>query len=93
VSRATLSTGTLAEDLARAAVCVTWNSNAGVEAVLAGVPTVSMCKGSMAYDVTGHVIGDMLRLPREDWAARLAWCQWLPEEIATGVPFWNFKNA
>ena len=93
VPRATLSTGSLAEDLARAAVCVTWNSNTAVESVLAGVPTVSMCKGSMAYDVTGHTIGDMLRVPREDWAARLAWCQWLPEEIASGAPFWNFQNA
>lgn len=93
VPRTTLSTRTLAEDLAGAAACLTWNSNTAVESVLAGVPTVSMCKGSMAYDVTGHVIGDMLRPDRDEWAARLAWCQWLPEEIAEGKPFWNLQNA
>jgi hypothetical protein len=86
---ATLSTGSLAEDLARAAVCITFNSNTGVESVLAGVPTVTADDGSMARAVTGHVIGDMLRPDRDEWASRLAWCQWQLDEITSGKPFWN----
>lgn len=79
--------GTLHEALAGAAVCVTWNSNTAVDAVLAGVPTVAMDEGSMAYPVTGHKIGDLLICEREYWAYRLAWCQFLLSEIAEGLPF------
>jgi hypothetical protein len=76
----------LAEDLAAARCVVTWNSNSGVDAVLAGVPTVAMDKGSMAWDVTGHVLGELPPTPdRTAWAHRLAWCQWRRDEIESGT--------
>src|SRR5690606_29117279 len=47
-------TGTLEEALRRAKWVVTYNSNSGVDAVVAGVPTVTYDRGSMAWPVTGH---------------------------------------
>lgn len=88
-------TGTgLLQDLAGAAVAVTFNSNSGVDAALAGVPVVAWDRGSMAWDVASHAleqefaVGD--RLP---WAHRLAWCQWLPEEVADGTAWRYVREA
>ena len=78
------STGTLDEALDGAAVVVTYNSNSGVDAVIAGVPTVAMDKGSMAWDVAAHRIGDLIRPDREQWAGHLACKQWTIEEIESG---------
>lgn len=77
----------LADDLARARLVVTYNSTAAVEAVLAGVPTITLDRGSMAWEVTGH---RLTRQPRKlihnrnDWASNLAWKQWSFDEIACG---------
>lgn len=79
-----LAHGTLAEDLAKAAVVVTFNSTAGVEAVLAGVPTVTLDEGAMAWPVTSHALGHLVRPSREAWAHDLAWTGWTLEEIASG---------
>lgn len=84
VPGASAATGTLAEALAAAAVLVTWNSNTAVDAVVAGVPAVAAERGSMAWPVAGHAIGDRVTPDREDWAARLAWCQWSLDEIRDG---------
>jgi len=76
----------LAEDLAAARAVVSWNSNSAVDAVLAGVPTVAMDRGSMAYDVTGHTLGEMPPTPdRTAWAHALAWKQWARDEMASGA--------
>ena len=78
-------TGTMDEALARAKWVVTYNSNAGVLATLAGIPTVTCHRGAMAWEVTGH---DPLVCPpqpdRTAWTNRLAWTQWTDEEIARG---------
>lgn len=91
-----MTVGSLEDDLKRAGLVVSFNSTTGVEAVLAGVPTVVMDEGGMAFDVALH------RLPapeevfdepdpasgygasRESWAHRLAWAQWSLDEIASG---------
>ena len=79
-----ITSTSLADDLAGAAVAVTWNSNSGVDAVLAGVPTVAMDEGSMAWDVTGHAL-EMPQTPdRKKWAHKLAWCQYNKAELASG---------
>lgn len=79
------STGTLAEALAGASLCVTYNSNTAVEAVLAGVPTISSDIGSMAWEVTSHDVNDDPVMPdRLPWAARLAWKQWTEAEMRSG---------
>lgn len=74
----------LADDLAGARCVVTWNSNSGVDAVLAGVPTVAMDQGSMAWDVTGHELKMPRVCERESWAHALAWKQWTKEEMSSG---------
>ena len=76
----------LAQDLAGAQLAVTWNSNSGVDAVLAGVPTIAANPGSMAWDVTGHKLGEVPPTPdRTAWAHALAWKQWRVDEMASGA--------
>ena len=84
VPRAVTSEQSLADDLAGAAVVVTFNSNTGVDAVLAGKPTVTMDAGAMAWPVTDHVLGQHGEYDRESWAYRMAWKQWRDEEISSG---------
>lgn len=76
---------TLEESLARADVVCTFNSTTGVEAVLAGVPTVAFDKGSIAWPMSSRSLAAPLERPsRERWAADLAWSQWTEEEISSG---------
>lgn len=76
---------TLEEDLAGASLAITYNSNSGVDAVLAGVPTITADPGSMAWDVTTHKFSDKpIRPDRHQWLSRLAYCQWSLAEIADG---------
>jgi hypothetical protein len=83
--RVTLPHRALASDLAEARAVVTWNSNSGVDAVLAGIPTVAIDEGSMAWSVAGHTLGELPPAPdRTAWAHRLAWCQWRRDEIVRG---------
>ncbi len=80
---------TLDEDLRGAGICVTYNSTAGVEAVLAGVPTVTLDPGAMAWPVTSHQLGLKLWTDREAWAHDLAFTQWGLDEIERGYA-WAF---
>lgn len=80
------NTRPLARDLAGAAVCVTWNSTAAVESVIAGIPTVTLDDGAIARPVTSHSIFDPLYIgPREQWAYNLAYRQWSLDELTSGV--------
>jgi hypothetical protein len=76
--------GTLAEALAGAAFTVTYNSNSGVDSALAGVPTIAMDRGSMAWDVSGHALDEIIMPDRAAWACKLAWSQWTKDEFASG---------
>lgn len=78
------SAGDLNDALSGADVAITWNSNAAVDAVLAGVPTVTADAGSMAWSVTSHQIGARIMPCRDAWAHELAWKQWSVDEIASG---------
>lgn len=76
--------GTLGEALAGAGLVVTFNSNSGVDAVIAGRPTVAMDAGSMVWDVAGHEVTEVQRPDRTAWASRLAWCQFSKAEMESG---------
>lgn len=77
--------GDLSEALAGAAVVVTYNSNTGVDALLAGKPTVAEDAGSMAWPVAAHQIGERVVEPdRKSWAEHLAWRQFTTDEIRSG---------
>lgn len=66
--------GELSDALAGAAMVVTFNSNTGVDALMAGKTATAEDEGSMIWGVTD----------RESWAHRLAWRQWTLDEIRDG---------
>lgn len=68
-------------------VAVTLNSSIGTQCVLAGIPTVTMDQGAIAWDVTGHSLDDIRMPEREPWCHWLAWTQWTDEEIREGTPW------
>lgn len=74
----------LASTLSGALFTVSYNSNSSVDSVLAGVPSITMDRGAMAWDVTGHDFTVPPRPERQAWAERLAWCQYQPSEMASG---------
>lgn len=91
---ALFSTRPYAADLADASLVVTYNSTAGVEAVLAGVPTVAFNAGSMAWPVTTHDLqSEPIRPERSAWAHDLAWSSWRPEEIASGETWARLESV
>lgn len=75
----------LDQALNEASYVVTFNSNSGVDSVLHGVPAVTMDEGAMAWDVTGHALGEVIRPDREQWARAIAWKQWTHDEIERGI--------
>lgn len=84
--------GSLEDALRRAKWVVTYNSNSGVDAVVAGLPTVACDRGSMAWPMTGHDPGrEPPRPDRKAWASRLAWAQWTDEELANGDAWDHLK--
>lgn len=93
IKNAKTSTGDLNQALAGAAVVVTWNSNSGVDAVVQGVPTVVTDRGSMAWDVASHNIGEIKTPCRKDWANDLAWKQWRIDEIQNGSALKNLLSV
>lgn len=79
-----LDTGPLEESLANAAVVITWNSNTGVDALVAGKPAVAVGEGSMTFPLAARELGGACNADREAWAHSLAWKQWTIDEIRSG---------
>lgn len=80
----------LAEDLVDAHVVVTWGSNAGTEALLAGVPVIHGLDCWIMAPAASpelHAIEDPPMPDRLPAFIRLSWAQWTLDEIATGEPF------
>lgn len=80
------------QDLAGARFAVAWNSNSTVDAVLAGVPSITMDEGAMAWPVTGHALEMPPAPDREAWAHALAWKQWRLDEMQSGY-CWEFVGG
>lgn len=83
------------EALAGAKVCVTVNSNSGVDAMLSGTPVINLDKGSMIWDLAQHNY-DLIDNPpwpdRKQWANNIAYAQWSPEEIENGDAWEHLKG-
>ncbi len=83
----------LHEALADAHTVLTWSSTAAIEAVIAGVPTIAMDEGSMAWPVTSHgldrkeFLGD-----RSQWLYDLAYRQWTHDELRSGEAWETLKE-
>ena len=86
----------LEDDLNGCWCVVTFNSNSGVEAILAGIPTVAMDEGSMIMPVASSL--GQVEAPwtpsREQWFNDLCYAQWTPTEMQKGFT-WNhlFKST
>lgn len=66
---------------------LTLNSSVAIDAVLAGIPTVTMDEAAMAWQVTSHCPADTVTPDRDEWLHWLAWTQWTYDEIREGVPW------
>jgi hypothetical protein len=89
-----VSTGTLEEDLSEAACVIAYNSNATVDAVLAGIPAITCDEGAMAWDVTSHhALQGLVTPDRTEWFRRMAWTQWTIEEISDGSAWAVVRTA
>jgi hypothetical protein len=81
------SLGTLAEDLKTAHAVVTFNSNSGVEALIAGVPVFAADCGSMVWSVANRslISIDVPNRPdRRQWLNDICYAQWTLEEFRSG---------
>ena len=80
---------TLAEDLEDAWALVTYDSNAAVEALIAGVPifTLGRCLTDACTNSDLQKIEDPLRPDRQQLFNWIAYTQWTPEEMLDGLPF------
>ena len=65
---------------------ITLNSSVAVDTVLLGIPTVTMDAAAMAWDVTSHAPGEIVKPDRSAWLKWLAWTQWSWREIDRGDP-------
>lgn len=86
-TRVQLSMRPLCDDFEDARCVVTFNSNAAVEAAIAGVPVFAFDEGSMAWPIankTLDAIDNPARPDRAQWAYDLAYTQWTPAEMARG---------
>jgi hypothetical protein len=75
-----------AQDFENCKAAVVLNSSIAIKTVMAGVPTVTMDEGSMAWDVTGHSLDDIRMPDRRPWCHALAYTQWSHDEIREGKP-------
>ena len=85
------STAPLEEDLRGAWAAVTWNSNAGVDAALAGIPVFTLGDGAMSTKIANTKLQriENPNMPdRTQWARDLAYTQWTPKEMSGGLA-WN----
>lgn len=92
--------GTLDEVLAKAAVAVAWNSNSLTDAALAGLPLLIGDRGAMTWPLGGDLRsgpGEPAAGPRladrTAWSHRIAFAQWLPDEIASGLAWDHLRHA
>jgi hypothetical protein len=72
-----LEVPSLEESLNLIDVAVTWNSNSGVDAYLNG--------NHVTADDPGSMVWKNLDISRSTWCAKMAYTQWLPEEIESGA--------
>lgn len=87
-----ISTGNLEQALDDARCVVTFNSTTCVDAILAGVPVVTMNRGSMAWNMSTHRIDEPLIYPdRGPWLNAIGYSQWTLAEMKNGLP-WKHLN-
>jgi hypothetical protein len=77
----------LVEDLSRAGCWVSLTSGSAIDAVLAGVRSVTLSPASLAWDVSHHRLEHLdspVEFDRTRWLDRIAHCQWTYQEMRDG---------
>ncbi|WP_421694723.1 hypothetical protein [Aestuariivirga sp.] len=77
----------LTASLAGAWSVVTYSSGAAVDALIAGIPAISISPASFAWEVTDHALEcalDPTLFERGPWLETIAATQWCEDEIARG---------
>ena len=89
VRRTRKTTESLEGQLGDAWCTVTWTSTTAIKGLIAGVPAFYCGPTLICHELCrrGTDVDHPAYPDREPVFERLAWCQWTPEEIATGEPF------
>lgn len=76
--------------------CVTYNSGAGVDSALLGVPVIASDEGSFAWEVASHYPEnniEKISMPdRQQWLNNLAYVEWSIDEIEQGMPWRHLRD-
>jgi hypothetical protein len=89
-----LLTGNLQDALDGAKAVITYTSNSAVDAVMNGIPAITFCQGTMAWDVSTHSFKEPLyRGDRDAWGSRIAYAQWHIDEITSGEAWRHIRNT
>jgi hypothetical protein len=84
----------LTTNLAEAGVCVSYSSGSSIDAVLQGVPCITVDEGNLAYPISSHRLDELEnpKLASSDeinrWLNCLANSQWNEQEMLEGT-VWN----
>jgi len=87
-----LDFGTPLEKAMEDSVVVTWSSNVGVLAALAGRPVVAMGPVSMIYGWASDDIIHPKTFDRKAWLHQMAYTHWTMDEIKSGVAWRNIRR-
>lgn len=74
------------------ALVVTYSSNVGVLAVLAGHPVIAWNQTSMIYNLAAKSLEDVKSFDREPWLHRMAYCQWHVDELEDGSAWRHLRT-
>ena len=90
-----MDTSPMERCLQGAKAVVTYNSTSAVDAIVQGIPAITMDKGSISYPVSQHTLADIKALEypdRTQWLNGLGYAQWTMVEMSKGLP-WAHLNA
>ena len=94
MDRHTIDDTNFKDTLKNAWAVVNHSSNPAMEAVINGIP-VFVSESSLCFDVGNHSlenINNPLMPDRQQWANKLSYTEWFPEEIAKGLPWTKIKD-
>lgn len=81
----------LDKDFERSGICISYTSGSCIDAVLHGVPVISMDEGNLAYPISSRRIEDIPNpklvsaLEVNEWVLALANSQWNEQEMLNGI--------
>ncbi|HSO41552.1 MAG TPA: hypothetical protein VLR47_01695 [Rhodospirillales bacterium] len=77
-------------------VLLAYSSSASIDALIEGIPCITSSPANMAWPVSDHELERIEQptlFPREQWLSDLAYAQWSPEEMRSGVTWRQLRSA